>query len=205
MARDMAFLLPLEREASETLHRPRRTARTSLGSRRRWPSRTHQVAFRPVLRVLSLATRRLHVSDRIEKTVELRAPVSRVWRALTDVQEFNRWFRAALEGTFAPGARVDGHSTYPGHEDARFDIVVERMEPERLFAFTWPHGPEPGGARTLVEFRLEPTTTGTRLTVSESGFDGLPAVLRDQAFRDNAGGWAIQLANITEHLAHAGA
>ena len=143
------------------------------------------------------------MSDRIEKTVELQAPVSRVWRALTDVREFNTWFRAALEGTFAPGARVDGHSTYPGHEDARFDLIVDRMEPERLFAFTWPHGSEPGGPRTLVEFQLEPTTTGTRLTVRESGFDQLPAVLRDQAFRDNEGGWAIQMANITEHVSGA--
>ena len=145
------------------------------------------------------------MSDRIEKTVELKAPVSRVWRALTDVGEFNTWFRAALEGTFAPGQRIDGHSTYPGHEDARFDLLVEQMEPERLFAFTWPHGKEPDAVRTRVEFRLEPTTAGTRLTVSESGFDRLPADLRDRAYRDNDGGWAIQLANITEHLAHAGA
>ena len=145
------------------------------------------------------------MSDRIEKTVELKAPVSRVWRALTDVREFNKWFRAALEGTFAPGQRVDGHSTYPGHEDARFDLLVEQMEPERLFAFTWPHGKEADAVRTRVEFRLEPTPAGTRLTVSESGFDRLPADLRDRAYRDNDGGWAIQLANITEHLAHAGA
>jgi uncharacterized protein YndB with AHSA1/START domain len=96
---------------------------------------------------------------------------------------------------------VRGHSTYPGHEDARFDVLVERMDPERLFAFTWPAGGEaPEAPRTRVEFHLEPIPSGTRLTVIESGFDALPAARRAQAFRDNDGGWAIQLANIAEHV-----
>lgn len=146
------------------------------------------------------------MSDRIEKTVEIAAPVPRVWRALTDVGEFNTWFRAALTGRFAPGERLRGHSTYPGHETAQFDLLVEAMEPERRLAFTWPTGgPEDGAARTRVEFRLESIATGTRLTVVESGFDALPLTRRAQAFRDNEGGWAIQLGNVAAHVGDAGA
>jgi uncharacterized protein YndB with AHSA1/START domain len=43
------------------------------------------------------------MSDRVEKTIELRAPVSRVWRALTDHVEFGAWFRVRLDGPFVPG------------------------------------------------------------------------------------------------------
>src|SRR5215831_2876773 len=86
------------------------------------------------------ATRRLHnMSDRIVKQIELKAPVSRVWRALTDYREFGEWFRVKLDGPFAPGQVSRGQMTYPGYEHVKWEGVVEKMEPERLFCFTWPH------------------------------------------------------------------
>jgi len=145
-------------------------------------------------------------TDRIEKTIELRAPVARVWRALTDAREFGAWFRVELEDGFAVGATVRGRITYPGYEHLRMEVRVERMDRERLFAFRWhPAAVDPGvdytaEPTTLVEFRLEPTTDGTRLTVVESGFDRLPAGRRDEAFRMNEGGWAEQMRNIERHV-----
>lgn len=43
--------------------------------------------------------------DRIEKKILLRAPIARVWRALTDAQEFGTRSRVKLEGAFAPSAQ----------------------------------------------------------------------------------------------------
>src|SRR5437899_1549828 len=83
------------------------------------------------------ATRRLRMTDRIEKTIELKAPVSRVWRALTDHREFGTWFRVRLDGPFVPGQVSRGHITYPGYEHVKWEATVQRMEPERLFSFTW--------------------------------------------------------------------
>lgn len=145
------------------------------------------------------------MSDRIEKTIELAAPVSRVWRALTSYREFCTWFRAELDGPFVPGKTVRGHSTYPGHEDAKFEIVVQKMEPERLFSFSWPaYADESNEAcHTLVEFILEPSLKGTLLRVVESGFDKLPGARRLDVFRDNESGWSIQMDNIAKYLAHA--
>jgi uncharacterized protein YndB with AHSA1/START domain len=149
------------------------------------------------------------MSDRIEKTIELKAPVSRVWRALTDYREFGAWFRAELEGPFV-GQVTRGRVTYPGYEHLRWEATVQKIEPERLFCFTWhPYAVEPGRdyskeSPTLVEFTLEPTKTGTRLRVVESGFDKLPANRRDEAFRMNEGGWAIQMHNVERFLADAG-
>lgn len=145
------------------------------------------------------------VPDRIEKTIELAAPVSRVWRALTDYREFCMWFRAELDAPFAPGKTVRGHGTYPGHEDAKFEIVVQKMEPERLFSFTWPAYADDSNEafHTLVEFTLEPSPKGTLLRVVESGFDKLPGARRLDVFRDNEGGWSIQMDNIAKYLAHA--
>src|SRR5262245_48324786 len=157
----------------------------------------------------SPATRRLHMSDRIEKHIEINAPVSRVWRALTDHREFGEWFRVALDGPFVPGQVSRGRITYPGYEHVKWEATVQRMEPERLFSFTWhPYAIDPQvdyshEPPTLVEFRLENTATGTRLTVTESGFDKVPSHRRLEAFRMNEGGWTKQMQNIEHHVAQA--
>ena len=147
------------------------------------------------------------MNDRIEKRIELKASVSRVWRALTDHREFGQWFRVKLEGPFVPGQVSRGQITYPGYEHLKWEAVVEKMEPERLFSFAWhPYAVDPKidyskEPATLVEFRLEATPDGTRLTLTESGFDKIPAGRRLEAFRMNDGGWAEQLKNIESHVA----
>jgi uncharacterized protein YndB with AHSA1/START domain len=149
------------------------------------------------------------MSDRIEKTIELKAPVSRVWRALTDHHEFGTWFRVRLDGRFAPGQVSRGQITYPGYEHLRWEAVVLKMEPERLFSFTWhPYAIDPtqdysGEPSTLVEFTLESTATGTLLRVIESGFDKLPSKRRLEAFRMNDSGWSQQIQNIARHVEQA--
>ncbi len=147
------------------------------------------------------------MNDRIEKRIELKAPVSRVWRALTDYREFGRWFRVKLEGPFVVGEVSRGHITYPGYEHLKWEAVVQAMEPERLFSFTWhPYAVDPSidyshEPPTLVEFRLEKTGTGTLLLLTESGFDKIPAERRAEAMRMNEGGWTEQMKNIENHVA----
>jgi len=146
-------------------------------------------------------------TDRIEKQIQLRAPQSRVWRALTDAEEFGTWFRVKLEGRFVLGAQTRGRVTYPGYEHILMEVEVERMEAESLFSFRWhPYAVDPkvdysSEPTTLVEFRLESVGGGTLLKVVESGFDQLPAGRRDEAFRMNDGGWAQQLVNVERHVA----
>ena len=145
--------------------------------------------------------------DRIEKWIELEAPVARVWRALTDYREFGEWFRVRIEGPFVPGEVSRGHITHPGYEHLKWEAVVQAMEPERLFSFTWhPYAIDPEvdystEPQTLVEFRLEKTANGTLLQVTESGFDKIPAGRHAEAFRMNEGGWAQQMKNIKRHVA----
>src|ERR1700678_2795328 len=142
------------------------------------------------------------MSDRIEKRIELRAPLSRVWRALTDYREFGEWFGVKLEGPFVPGQVSRGFITHPGYEHLEWIAVVQRMEVERLFSFTWhPYAVDPktdysGEPPTLVEFKLEAIPGGTRVVVPESGFAAVPAHRRDEAFRMNDKGWEIQMQNI---------
>lgn len=146
------------------------------------------------------------MSDRIEKQVQLSAPLSRVWRALTKASEFGQWFRVKLEGEFAVGRTVRGRVTYPGYEHLTFEAAVERMDKERLFSFRWhPYAVDPkvdysAEPTTLVEFRLEEAEGGTRLTIVESGFDKIPAARREVAVRMNAEGWQAQLENIRNHV-----
>jgi len=146
------------------------------------------------------------MNDRIEKRVELKAPVSRVWRALTDHQEFGEWFRVKLEGPFVPGQVSRGRITHPGYEHVTWAATVQKIEPERLFSFTWrPYAIDPNvdyshEQPTLVEFKLEPTPAGTLLVITESGFDKVPSHRRAEAFRMNERGWTMQLENIARHV-----
>jgi uncharacterized protein YndB with AHSA1/START domain len=145
-------------------------------------------------------------SDRIERQIELKAPVSRVWKALTDYEEFGQWFRVKLDGAFVPGQMSTGYITYPGYEHLKWNAVVQRMEPERLFSFTWhPYAVDQSvdyskEEPTLVEFRLEALGSRTLLTLVESGFDKVPAARRDEAFLRNDGGWTQQMENIRTHV-----
>lgn len=146
------------------------------------------------------------MKDRIEKVVELKAPVARVWQALTDYEEFGQWFRVKLDGPFAVGAVSRGHITYAGYEHLKWEAKVQAMEPQRLFAFTWhPYAVDPDvdysdEPETLVKFRLEPIDGGTRLTISESGFSALPEHRRVDALRMNDSGWQTQISNIQAHV-----
>ncbi|HEY7856795.1 MAG TPA: SRPBCC family protein [Terriglobales bacterium] len=145
--------------------------------------------------------------QRIDKETEIKAPVARVWRALTDYREFGRWFRVKLEAPFALGQTARGNIAYPGYEHLVMEVHVMAMEPERYFAFTWhPFAIDPKvdysqETPTLVEFRLEPSPAGTMLRVSESGFENIPAERRAEAFLRNGEGWAIQVQNISEYVA----
>jgi uncharacterized protein YndB with AHSA1/START domain len=146
------------------------------------------------------------MKDRIEKSIELNAPVSRVWKALTDYREFSTWFRVKLDAPFEPGKLSAGHITYPGYEHLCFEATVQKMEPERYFSFTWhPYPADPkmdysSEPPTLVEFTLEKTARGTLLRVVESGFDKIPAGRRAEAFRMNEGGWEAQMKNVATHV-----
>jgi len=149
---------------------------------------------------------KLHkTTDRIEKEIVLRAPRARVWRALANAEEFGAWFGIKLDGAFAPGARVNGQMTSPGHEHVTIEFAIQRMDPESRLSYRWHPYPVAGmdyssEPTTLVEFRLEEVAIGTQLTVVESGFDRIPPARRAEAFRMNDAGWAEELENIARYV-----
>src|SRR6476646_6360456 len=149
-------------------------------------------------------------TDRIEREILLKASRSRVWRALSNAEEFGNWFGVALKGkSFVAGKRVQGKITYPGYEHLDFEVVIEQMEAERLFSFRWhPYAVDPSidyskEPTTLVVFELKEVEGGTLLSVVESGFDRVPPSRRLKAFRMNSGGWEEQMKNIEKHVATA--
>ena len=153
------------------------------------------------------------MENKIEKRIELKAPISRVWNALTDYRQFGEWFLVKLEGPFVPGQVTRGRVTYPGYEHVTWEAKVEKMDHHKFFSFTWPHARSfdkanystdyTHASRTLVEFRLEEIPAGTRLVLTESGFERLPEDFRLEAFRRNDGGWTEQMKNIEAYVAQA--
>jgi len=146
-------------------------------------------------------------TDRIERKVVLKATRARVWRALTNIQEFNDWFRVKIPGKqFAPGQTYSGQVAFPGYEHIVFEVTIEKAEPERLLSWRWhPAAIDPkvdysGEPTTLVEFQLQDAVGGTLLTVVESGIDQIPVARRLEVFRMNSGGWDAQMQNIEKHV-----
>ncbi|MET4729870.1 uncharacterized protein YndB with AHSA1/START domain [Lysobacter enzymogenes] len=146
-------------------------------------------------------------TDRIQRRILLEAPRAKVWGALADAESFGEWFGVRLQGQrFAPGESAQGYITYPGYEHLLMTVVVQAMEPERRFSFHWhPYAVDPDRdyshePPTLVEFLLEDGEGGTWLTVTESGFDRIPAERREEAFRMNSGGWDEQVKNIAAYV-----
>jgi uncharacterized protein YndB with AHSA1/START domain len=159
-------------------------------------------------------------TDRIEKKILLRAPLHRVWRAISDSQEFGTWFGMKVDGPFTPGAVMRGvivttkvnaevAAAQKQYEGKQIEITIERMEPERLLSFRWhPHAVEPGvdyssEPTTLIVFALEQMPEGVQLTVTESGFDQIPLARRAQAFQANDQGWGIVVKLVGDYLVQA--
>ena len=146
------------------------------------------------------------METQIEKQIEIAAPVSRVWRALTDYRQFGEWFLVKMDGPFVAGKPIGGQITHPGYEHLRMEIVIKAIEPETFFSYTWhPYAVDPKvdytkEASTLVEFRLQATAGGTLLTVTESGFEKIPSERRAEAFLRNDGGWKQQMKNIEAYV-----
>jgi uncharacterized protein YndB with AHSA1/START domain len=148
------------------------------------------------------------MSDRIEKQIFLRAPISRVWRAISDTGEFGQWFGVRFDaGSFTPGEEINGRITIKGYEHVVWNARVEQVIPPRLLSFRWhpnatdssvDYSTEP---TTLVQFELQEAEGGTLLTLVESGFDAVPEWRRAAAFRGNEKGWEGQLGNIERHVA----
>ena len=150
----------------------------------------------------------MDISDRIERSIELKAPRAQVWHALADTAAFGSWFGVNLAGqSFVAGQRVSGHITHPGYEHLRFEALVEHVDQEQLLSLYWHPYPidsdidydqeEP----TPVTFTLQDTADGgTRVTVVESGFDKVPAARREEAFRMNSQGWDAQMENLARYV-----
>lgn len=157
-------------------------------------------------------------TDQIRKTIVLAATRERAWRAISDAVEFGRWFGVAFDGPFVPGTRLTGRivPTQVDPEVARlqephvgkpFEFLVESIEPRERIVFRWhPFAIDPaadysGEPMTRIVFELSDDPGGVRLTVTESGFDGIPLARRAEAFRANEGGWAHQVALVARYLA----
>jgi uncharacterized protein YndB with AHSA1/START domain len=145
-------------------------------------------------------------TDRIERQVVLKAPLKRVWHALTDSAQFGEWFRVGLTSPFEVGKPISGPVLHKGYEHLTWTVTVEKIEPERLFAWRWrPHAIDPDKdyshePTTLVVFELSEVPGGTLLKVTESGFDGIPLERRDTAYRGNSEGWTIQMENVARYV-----
>lgn len=137
----------------------------------------------------------------VRRTINVAAPVEKVWAAITEADHLAKWFpqRAELDEV-AVGAvgefEFDGYGTFP--------VQIEELDPPRMIAYRWgnddaaPVVPLDPARSTVFRFTLESINTGTRLTLVESGFDTLtdPAA----SMKGNRGGWDSELDELVAYL-----
>lgn len=137
--------------------------------------------------------------DRIERTVQLTHPPERVWAALTTAEGLGTWFGNSAEVDL----RVGGQAKLTWDSGDAATLTIERLEPPRVFAYTWPISGLADGdpRRTYVEFTLEPAGAGTTLTMVETGFAQLPdAGDHKAAYSGNTEGWTHELGELVAYL-----
>jgi uncharacterized protein YndB with AHSA1/START domain len=138
--------------------------------------------------------------SRIDRTIEIAAPVERVWRALTSAEELSAWFQVRIEGAIAAGSDVWMTSTHPQHAGMRWPVRIVELTPPRRMVWHWhPGAIDPAidyskEPQTTVTFTLEPSRTGSRLSVAETGFDEISLARRAKVLADNTQGWTEVLA-----------
>lgn len=123
--------------------------------------------------------------SRIDRTIEIKAPADRVWRALTSAAELSAWFQVTIDGAMTADAEVWMTSTHAEHTGQRFRVRIVEMIPP---------------SRTRVTFTLEPSARGTRVSLSETGFDEISLARRAKVYQDNSEGWAEVLVWLQTHV-----
>ena len=156
-------------------------------------------------------------TDQIVKEIVIKAPQEKVWRAISNAREFGEWFGVEFDGEFAPGKPISGRITptkvdpavaeiQKSHAGFPFTIVVDRIDPMHTFSYRWhPFAIDPDvdyskESMTLVTFALEPSNGGTKLRLTESGFDSIPLDRRADAFEANEEGWTMQMQLVEKYL-----
>ena len=149
------------------------------------------------------------MSDQIQKVTVLKASRERVWKAVSEAKQFGAWFGVEFDGEFKAGAHMTGKMR-PTQADAeaakrqeayagmKFEFWVDEIQPPSRITFRWhPFAIDPKRdyshePKTLIVFQLDEVDGGTKLTITESGFDQIPLERRAEAFKMNTGGWDAQ-------------
>jgi uncharacterized protein YndB with AHSA1/START domain len=146
---------------------------------------------------------------RIDRSITIKASPERVWRALTTPAELSAWFKVQIEGELAPNTEVWMTSTHAGYEGQRFHVRIVELSPPHRLVWQWHPGEvdpnvdysrEP---RTTVTFALEPVAGGTKVNLSETGFDAIALARRAKVFADNSQGWAEVLGWLQQYAEQA--
>jgi uncharacterized protein YndB with AHSA1/START domain len=136
--------------------------------------------------------------DRIERVIDIAHPPAKVWAALTTAEGLGSWFGNKATIDLRPG----GSASMTWNSGDSAELRIERVEEPSVFGYTWGiYGlPEGDPRRTYVEFTLEPSGPGTRLTVTETGFAQVPEEAYRKAYDGNTEGWRSELGELVDYL-----
>jgi len=125
-------------------------------------------------------------TEPIIKEVIIDAPVKKVWAALTEKEQFGKWFLPAEE--LKPEVGTTFHMTgyFEGKAYPHVCTVTEVI-PEKKIAYTWEIEGDLG--ETLVTYELEQTGDKTKVTMTHSGFDKYPFDAPQESRDGYANGW----------------
>jgi uncharacterized protein YndB with AHSA1/START domain len=126
---------------------------------------------------------------------EIRGTPEEIFRALSDPEEIMKWWgpRGGLTRAHVnlrPGGEYRFELEGPGEKTGWVKGQYQIVEPPTRIVKTWFSSKFPD-LRNSVEFRLEPTPGGTRLTLVHGGLAGRP-----EAFADYEKSWKETLESL---------
>jgi uncharacterized protein YndB with AHSA1/START domain len=135
----------------------------------------------------------------VTRTVHIEAPRATVWTALTDPETMAKWFGDSVAFTaLEPGAT----GSIDWDDYGSFPIEITDVQPNSSFGFRWSGIPAEklDEYSTHVLFTITDASSGTDVTVLESGFDTLPGGTRYRRDRleQNREGWDVELDELVE-------
>lgn len=137
----------------------------------------------------------------VERSIWINASRTRAWRAVTEPEHLNQWYATyyhweipALQvGTTVRFYNKDDNAD---HQIARIEVV----DPPRKFTLRWEPDPRYPAMTLITTFMLEEENGGTRVTISESGYEALPDDVRQTWFDATAGGYTMSMENLKAYL-----
>jgi uncharacterized protein YndB with AHSA1/START domain len=133
----------------------------------------------------------------VERSIWIAAPRERVWQAITDPQQLDKWYATHFKWEI-PTLHVGAQVTFYNSDTDILHATIEVLDPLHEWRLRW--DPVEQGVVLVTTFLLEEENGGTRATITETGYGSLPEDQRRQWIDSIDSGYTMSMENLKAHV-----